>query len=291
MSISQKINKSIGIDDTDKGKIQDVSNIEKPNDKINKSSSNNDNESKYQSHHKFDFLDMIDLSDEYGVIKTDEYEDLFNQEEITLDDKQKKILEDLKSSEGDPDLSKDKTKNKSNPEGINISPIPPSSEEPVMKRSENPNRGHNNKFEQRMQEIIQKDKSKGNNELDKLEEELFATPDEQENESLYLKPLPQFNDHSAERAAKHQDWEDVDPEKLMNAMESFEKDNDLSDDSKIPSNLQPLDSEIDFDNINNAYFSNNQSYTKKGKYFYFDHSLIVFNINYRRSEKNQGKYF
>jgi hypothetical protein len=220
----------------------------------------------------------INLSEEFGLIKTDEIDDLFANDEMSLDDQQKQILKDLKSSEGSESQPQEQTVavpdkiEFAKPDQVELGepdsdPVPLQvfdDDEPVTKKSENPNRRKpNNKYDERLQEIINKNKSKVKDDLDEVEEQMLAIQNES-SDLGFVKPLSERNDYSAEKSPKHDDFNDVDSEDLMNAMDSYEKDIDLSNDSKIPSMLPQLDPDLDFEKIDSAYFSNNQGLSKNG---------------------------
>lgn len=199
------------------------------------------------------------------MIRTNEIDGLFNNEDLSLDEDQKKMLENLKSSHNDLSMhSKKEEMNMTNKakqyEKPNIKPIS-TEDDFIIRKSENPNRKRS-KNEERLLEII-KIKSKGMDDIDKLEQQMLAEEMENE-ESEFLKPLPQLGDHSVERVKRHQKWDDVDSDELMNAQDSFIKDNDLSNDSRIPSNLPPFDPDVGFVNLSNAYYSNHQGLSKNG---------------------------
>lgn len=208
------------------------------------------------------------------MIKTDEIDDLFaNDNDITLDEEQKKILAELKSSQGDTSQSN------------NFQSAPPlmiEDDDVVIKTSENPNKRKSNKNEQRLLEIIKKNKSKGMDDIDKLEEEIMAVEDEH----VYDKPLPDANVNSTENGKNsNQDWNDVDSEDVMNVHDSFVKDEDLSNDPNIPSNVPKLDSDAAFNNLNSAYYSNNPQLSKNGN----NHSISqnIIRKNYASIDKHK----
>lgn len=199
---------------------------------------------------------------------------------MSLDEQQKKILEDLKSSKESVPVQVDSNSptpkipdrvQEQTPElKIEAKPVPQPPlidfDEPVMKQSENPNRRKNNKYDERVREIINKDKSKGKDDLDEVEKQMLAVQDDSDDIN-FEKPLTSpENEYKSNSAKKKYEFNDVDSDDLMNVHDSYERDNDLSNDSKIPSNvIPPLDPDMElanFENSNSAYYSNNQGLLK-----------------------------
>lgn len=145
-----------------------------------------------------------------------------NEDDLQFDENQLKILEDLKSANEDTPASRtnktiennsshniskvlleqlldiDKSSQKSdqiekiqqNKENARYLPNYDGDEPDVVRKSENPNKKRN-KNEKRLLEIIKNNKSKGNDDLDKIEEQMFAI--ELNEEKDFEKPLSPLN--------------------------------------------------------------------------------------------------
>lgn len=125
----------------------------------------------------------------------------------------------------------------------------------VVKKSDKPMKAQ----EEIINRIIHKNKGKEDKDINKLEEELLK-------------------DHSHNKSSKkEQQWKDVQMEDIMQAHESFTIDPDLSNDSKIPSNCPPLDSDLGLKSSVNDY--SNHHFNKK------KHSQR----DYRKVSKNKNK--
>lgn len=107
------------------------------------------------------------------------------------------------------------------------------------------------KNEEIMQEIIERDKSKGaHDDVAKLEEALLAIPMDQDEEK-FESMLPELNNVSKEQSKEHH-WADVDSQELLNVYDSFIEDPNLEKDPNIPASCPPFDPFLDFKSSHNT---------------------------------------